>query len=100
MKEFDIYVPCRKNDGTLVELADIESIKSTLIKTFGGFTHLQQRNKGAWKVGGTTFHDDVTILRVLDDGSAAFDMRKFKETLERTLKQDSVLIVEREVRCV
>ena len=100
MKEFEIYVPSRQNDGTLVELTAIESIKSTLIKTFGGCTHFQQRSKGAWKMAGTTFHDDVTIMRVLDDGSADFDMAKFKKTLERTLKQDTVLIVEREVGLV
>jgi hypothetical protein len=97
MKEFEIYVPSRQNDGTLVELADIESIKATLIKAFGGYTHLQQRSKGAWRMAGTTFHDEVTIMRVIDDGSADFDMGKFKKSLERTLKQDTVLIVEREV---
>jgi hypothetical protein len=100
MKEFEIYVPSRRNDGTLVELADIESIKSTLIKAFGGYTHLQHRSKGAWKMAGTTFHDEVTIMRVLDDGSAKFDMLKFKKSLERTLEQDTVLIVEREVAVV
>ena len=100
MKEFEIYVPSRQNDGTLVELTAIESIKSTLINAFGGCTHLQQRSKGAWKMAGTTFHDDVTIMRVLDDGSAKFDMQKFKKSLERTLKQDTVLIVEREVGLV
>jgi hypothetical protein len=100
MKEFEIYVPSRQNDGTLVELAEIESIKGTLMKAFGGYTHLQQRSKGAWKMAGTTFHDDVTIIRVLDDGSADFDMPKFKKSLERSLKQDTVLIVEREVSLV
>ena len=98
MKEFEIYVPRRRNDGILVELAEIESIKATLIKAFGGYTHLQQRSKGAWKMAGTTFHDEVTIMRVLDDSSANFDMPKFKKSQERTLKQESVLIVEREVQ--
>jgi len=44
--------------------------------------------------------DDVTIMRVLDDGSADFDMVKFKKSLERTVTQDTVLIVEREVSLV
>ncbi len=97
MKEFEIYLPSRQNDGTLVALADIESIKIRLIEAFGGYTSLQQRSKGAWKMAGITFHDDVTIMRVLDDGSANFDMKRFKKRLERQLKQDTVLIVEREV---
>lgn len=100
MREFEIYVPSRQNDGTLVELAELESIKGTLIKAFGGYTHLQQRSRGAWRMAGITFHDDVTIMRVIDDGSADFDMPKFKKTLERSLKQDTVLIVEREVGTV
>ena len=87
MKEIEIYVPGRQKDGTLVELTAIESIKATLTKAFGGFTHLQQRSKGVWKMAGTTFHDDVTIMRVLDDGSAKFDMQKFKKSLERTLSR-------------
>ena len=38
-------------------------------------------------MAGTTFHDDATIMRVLDDGSAKFDMQKFKKSLERTLSR-------------
>jgi len=56
MKEYEIYLPSRPNDGTLVELADIEFIKATLVKACGGYTHLQQRSKYAWKMAGTTFH--------------------------------------------
>ena len=97
MKEFEIYLPSRQNDGILVDVADIESIKTALINAFGGYTHIQQRSQGAWKMAGTLFHDDVTIIRVLDPGSVCFDMQKFKKSLELTLKQDSVLIVEREV---
>jgi hypothetical protein len=37
---------------------------------------------------------------VLDDGSADFDMPKFKKALKRSLRQDTVLIVEREVSLV
>ena len=32
-------------------------------------------SEGAWRMGGVTFRDEVTIVRVLDDGSAKFDMR-------------------------
>lgn len=100
MKEFEIFVPSRQNDGTLIDLPVIESIKSTLIKAFGGYTHLQQRSKGAWKMAGTTFQDEVTIMRVLDDGPADFDMPLFKRFLEHILNQASVLIIEREVNTV
>ena len=39
-------------------------------------------------------------MRVLDDGTADFNMRVFKKTLETVLKQESVLIVERGVTVI
>ena len=36
-------------------------------------------------MGGVTFHDEVTIVRVLDDGSAHFDMTAFKKSIETAL---------------
>ena len=100
MQEFEIYLPTKQNDGTEVDPAEIERIKATLTKAFGGYTHLNQRSEGAWRIGGVTFIDEVTIARVLDDGSANFDMVAFKKELEAALKQDTVLIVSREVRTI
>jgi hypothetical protein len=100
MQEFEIYVPTRQNDGTEVDPAVIEQIKARLTKAFGGYTHLNHRSEGAWRIGGVTFRDEVTIVRVLDDGTAKFDMAAFKEELETALKQETVLIVAREVRTV
>jgi hypothetical protein len=51
-------------------------------------------------MGGVTFRDEVTILRVLDEGKTAFDMKSFKEAMREKLKQESVLIVAREVQAV
>jgi len=48
-------------------------------------------------MGGVTFRDEVTIIRILDDGSAKFDLESFKKDLERDLQQEAVLIVSREV---
>jgi hypothetical protein len=100
MREFEIYLPMANDDGTAADPAEIERIKATLARTFGGYTHLNQRSEGVWSMGGVTFRDEVTIVRVLDDGTTNFDMPKFKESLEKALKQQSVLIVERDVRVV
>jgi len=100
MKEYDIYIPAAHNDGTPTDGEEIERIKGTLVKAFGGFTHLRQHCEGAWSIGGVMFRDEVTIVRVLNDGRADFDMRSFKRSLEAVLKQESVLIVEREVTVV
>ena len=100
MQEFEIYLPTMTNDGAPVDDGEIQRIKDTLVQVFGGYTYLNQRSEGAWRMGGMTFHDEVTIVRVLDDGSTGFDMRAFKKTVEETLKQEAILIVVRDVAAV
>jgi hypothetical protein len=100
MREYEIYLPAERNDGSPVPKSEIERIKRLLTEKFGGYTHLAQRNEGAWRMGGVTFHDEVTIVRVLDHGTAEFDMAEFKKELEGALRQESILIVSREVRVI
>ena len=103
MQEYEIYLPTKHNDGAPVDPAHIERIEQELARKFGGYTHLKQRSKGLWRMGGVTFMDEVTIVRVIDDGLAPFpgsdpfDMPAFKRELEELLQQESVLIVAREV---
>jgi hypothetical protein len=91
MQEYEIYLPTPLKDGTAVEAAKIQGIKVPLVKAFGGYRHLKHRSEGAWRLGGVTFHDEVTIVRVLDDGPAHFDMTAFKKSIE------AVLIISRQV---
>ncbi len=100
MKEYEIYLPTTHNDGSPTDPAEIDRVKEVLSKAFGGYTHLRQRSEGAWSMGGVTFRDEVTIIRVLDDGTARFDMPAFKKSVEQALRQKSVLIVERAVNVV
>lgn len=100
MKEYDIYLPSAHNDGTPIPVAVIERIKLDLAEAFGGYTHLRSATEGAWTVGGVTFLDEVTIVRVLDDGSAHFDLQDFKTRLEKELQQEKILIVVRAVETV
>ena len=100
MKEFDIYLPSNDASGREIEPGKIEEIKRELLKHFGGYTDLKHRCEGAWKFGGVLFRDELNIVRVLDDGSADFDMESFKRRLEKSLGQESVLIVRREVGVV
>ena len=51
MQEFEIYLPTALNDGTPIAASEIQPVKETLAKTFGGYTHLKQRSEGAWRVG-------------------------------------------------
>ncbi len=100
MQEFEIYLPTKFNDGTPVDPAEIQRIKERLAEDFGGYTHMSQRSEGAWRMGSVTFYDEVTIVRVLDDGSASFNWTDFKRSIESALKQQAVLIINRDVKVV
>jgi len=100
MREFDIYLPTTLQDGAPIDPELIREIKSTLVNAFGGYTHFTHRNEGAWRIGNVTFRDEITVIRVLDDGRAHFDMVDFKRQLERRLQQSSILIVARTVHAI
>jgi hypothetical protein len=91
MQEYEIHLPTARGGCQNPDNQD------TLVKAFGGYTHLNHRSEGAWRMGGVTFHDEVTIVRVLDDGSAHFDMTAFKRSIENALQQEAVLIISRQV---
>lgn len=98
MRELEIFLPATLNDGSPIDAAEITRIKETVLKAFGGYTHLDHRFEGAWRVGGVTLRDEVTILRVLDDGRASFDLAGFKRTIEAALGQATVLVIARDVQ--
>lgn len=100
MHEYDIYLPSQRRDGAAITRAELDAIKRELTEAFGGYTHLKSRSEGAWRVAGVTFRDEITILRILDDGRGSFDMQAFRQALERRLDQESVLIVSRVVQIV
>jgi hypothetical protein len=100
VKEYEIYFPSARNDGTRVDASAVEGFKAILTQAFGGYTHLRQRGEGAWRLGGVTFYDEVTIVRVIDEGRREFDMSAFKRMVEAKLNQETVLIVSREVSVV
>lgn len=100
MKEYEIYLPTTTSDGKPTDPYEVRRIKDLLTQVFGGYTHFRHRMEGAWKMGGVKFTDEVTIIRVLDDGTGNFDMHGFKRSLENALEQESVLIVERQVNVI
>lgn len=92
MREYEIYLPAQPGA--------IEKIKDELVEAFGGYTEVTQQCEGVWKIGGVAFRDDISIIRVLDDGAADFDMRAYRRDLEQRLEQEHVLITVREVDTV
>ena len=97
MREYEIYLPTTNNSGKPVDERIISATKEKLTEVFGGYTHLKQRNEGVWRMGGATFHDEITIIRVIDDLKSRFDWQSLKRELEQAFGQQSVLIVVRVV---
>ena len=100
MQEYEIYLPMTLNDGSPVDPAEIQRIKNVLAKAFGGYTHLNHRSEGVWRMGNAVFRDEITIVRVLDDGTSRFDWNAFKQSLGAALHQEEVLIIARGVQVI
>jgi hypothetical protein len=102
LKEYDIYVPLTYNDRTPIEPEKFRAIKERLLGEFSGLTYFPQRNEGYWQVGNVTFYDQIVIFRVLaeDVSRARTFLKALKEELKQNLRQEEVLIVERDVRIV
>ena len=99
MKEYDIFVPLRYNDGQPIEARKFQHLQEQLLRRFGGLTYFPQANQGFWKLGDVTFRDEIVIYRVLaaDSRSAKRFLRTLKEQLKSEFVQEDILIVEREV---
>ena len=93
--EYDLYFPMTGERAT----GELDRIKRVLTEYFGGLTDFRHRSEGAWKMGGVTFHDEVVLLRVLGDdrGRAREFLQRIARELAASLKQEEILVVEREV---
>ena len=100
MKEYDIFVPLCFNDGRPIEARHFQALQKRLLAFFDGLSFFPQPVEGFWKMAHVTYRDEIVIYRVLT--SRARLARKFlarlKEDLKRDLRQEEILIVERNVR--
>jgi hypothetical protein len=99
VKEYDIFLPLRYNDGTPIELIKFQDLQAQLLANFAGLTYFPQANQGFWKLGEVTYRDEIVIYRVLasDSRRARSCLRSLKEELLATFAQEAILIVERDV---
>ena len=99
MKEYDIFVPLRYNDGRAIEAQKFQRLQEQLLRRFGGLTYFPQANQGFWKLGDVTYRDEIVIYRVLaaDPRGAKRFLRTLKENLKVEFAQEEILIVERDV---
>ena len=102
MKEYEVYVPRNYNDGSPVEKNKLKGIKKLLVDQFGGVTEIHLRKKGWWKMGDVLFRDKITIFRVFapDARGARPFLRRLHQQLRNDLRQEEILIVEKEAKRV
>ncbi len=98
MKEYDLYVPLAYNDGRPIEGRKLVRLRERLLAEFGGLTFFPQPNQGFWTFGDVTYHDNIVIYRVITAKPKV--ARRFfallKEDLKRDLRQEEILIVEKD----
>lgn len=100
MKEYDLFIPLYYNDGAPIEPEKFQDLQNQLLDQFDGLTFFPQPNEGFWKMADITYRDEIVIYRVIT--SRVRDARQFlsklKEVLKVELKQEEILIVERDVK--
>jgi hypothetical protein len=102
VREYDLFIPLNYNDGSPVEQAKLRRVRDKLLKEFTGFTFFPQAGRGYWKTGGATSRDAVVIYRVLaaNRRNARRVLQELKVELQRDLRQEKILIVERAVQAL
>ena len=67
MKEYELYVPLKYNDGSTIEPKKLTRLRERLLLQFGSLTYFPQRNQGFWTLAGVIFRDEIVIYRVVTD---------------------------------
>ena len=99
VKEYDLFIPLYYNDGRPIEPQKFQDLQQQLLDQFGGLTFFPQPNEGFWTMAGVTYRDAIVIYRVItsDEQAARQLLSDLKERLKEELRQEDILIVERNV---
>ncbi len=96
IREYDLYIPLQYSDGLQVEPEKIESLKKRVTDQFGGI--IIQRVEGTGKFANITGGSEFMMIRILVEKTEEPRevLLKLKEELKKDLKQEDILIVEKE----
>jgi len=99
VNEYDLFVPLYYNDGSPIGSEKLKNIQGLLLEHFKGLLTFPQPKQGFWKFGNLTYRDEIVIYRVISEDAPA--SRKFlgglKQRLKSELRQEEMLIIEREI---
>jgi hypothetical protein len=100
VKEYDIFIPLTYNDGSPIEPRKFRDLQIRLLRKFDGLTFFPQPNEGFWTMANVTYRDEIVIYRVLSSRvrAARLFLSKLKNDLKRELKQEEILIIERDIK--
>jgi hypothetical protein len=90
------------NDGTPIAPSVIPAPRVRLLEQFRGVTFFPQPNEGYWQMAGVSYRDEIVIFRVVASNvrAARKFFRQLKEELKRNLRQEEILIIERDVETI
>jgi hypothetical protein len=99
LKLVQILLPVRDNHGRKFKSSIYGRVRKTLIGRFGGVTaYTRSPARGAWRKGDDTQHDDMIILEVMTSRINAAWWKQYRKTLERTFRQDKIVVRAQDMR--
>lgn len=98
----EVFLPLADDTGRAFPRRLHREVYRTLVARFGGVTaHARAPVRGAWRDReGTLAFDDLVVLEAM---CARFDARwwqRFRKTLEKTFRQDAIVVRVQRVRLV
>lgn len=89
-----ILLPVRDGSGKSFPKAKYDAVASELTERFGGATAFTRTPaEGRWKPRGeAASEDDIVVMEVMVESLVPKWWRKYRERLERSFKQDRIVV--------
>jgi hypothetical protein len=98
---FEILLPLRYNDGTLIEQEKFDQTAAELSDRFGGVAQDSVRVMGTWTHGGKEYRDQLLRMRVdTDESSARAYFQSVREVWKQRFNQIDIWITASEIEII
>ena len=90
------------NDGSPIEPRKLLRLRKKLLQRFESLTYFPQPHQGFWTYGGVTYRDEIVVYRVIAGRvrEARQFFRQLKDELKHDLRQEEILIVEKDAQVI
>jgi hypothetical protein len=94
----EILLPLYDNEGRRFGPEHFAKLRETLVERFGGLTAFSRSPaEGVWEEGGERSRDDIVIFEVMSDYLDRAWWRRLREELEKTFRQEEIVVRARDV---